>query len=106
MKPNKPPEGFMPKGFCEEHMLEIMFDTETTVRSPYKLYGCPEMWKIGEINGFELFARYSQVQERTVIGWEKVAGISYQWQKDGKWTGQGLQSSFKYLMKNGFGFCT
>lgn len=83
-----------------EQLLQLWFETNPTAKSPYKLYGNPPMWKTMERNGLILFTRPT----RTMIfkvgdGWEEVDGVAYQFQKGGKWVGQGYSTSFRAFEK-------
>lgn len=89
---------FEPKIFNRENLLEIWLETDPSERSPYKLYGNPPMWKTIEFpDGLILYSRPSKVITSTH---EKVDGISYQFQLDGQWIGQGSQCGFTYFEEN------
>ncbi len=82
--------------YNHEKLLSIWFETEPTVTSPYKLYGCPPMWATIIKNNYILFTRPCKVQTKDTPNGAlyEVDGLSCQWQKDGKWIGQGIQYTF------------
>ena len=82
-----------------ETLLKIVFESDPTARSPYKLYGCPAMWEVGREGVKVLFARPKRVMAQNPPGpWFEVDGVSYQWQENGNWIGQGHQASVNYFM--------
>ena len=75
--------------FHKEELLKIWMDTDPSARSPYQLYGCPPMWKTIELpDGLALFTRMSK-QIAKPNTQDLTSGISYQFQLDGEWIGQG-----------------
>lgn len=80
----------------KEELLKIWFETKPTARSPYKAYGNPPMWKTAVRDGMVLFTRPGKVMARPhrFAPYEEVDGIHYQWQQDGRWVGQGIQTTF------------
>jgi hypothetical protein len=89
------PLDIIPKIFNQEQLLTVWLDTDPSARSLYKLYGCPPMWKTIEFpDGLILFSRPSRVMKRDHT---EVDGVSYQFQLDGEWIGQGSVCEFKYF---------
>ena len=83
--------------FDKEKLLSVWLEETPSTRSPYKLYNCPPMWTTLEFpDGLVLFTRPStQISEPNTQ--EKTEGISYQFQLDGKWIGQGHFCSFEHF---------
>lgn len=86
-----------------EELLKIWFETDPTARSPYGLYEYPPMWKTMTKSDAVLFTRPGKVMVRPhrYAPYKEVDGIHYQWQRDGKWVGQGYQTTFEDFEKEG-----
>jgi hypothetical protein len=62
------------------------------------------MWKTMTLaNGYVLYTRPARVPERpaSFMPYVEVDGVAYQFQKDGKWVGQGVTASFRDFEKDG-----
>lgn len=89
-----------PEVFNEKLLRSIWDNTEHTARSPYSTFDYPRMWKtIDCSDGLVLFSRLSSLMVKSYIfgKFDQVKGISYQFQLDGKWIGQGSVCEFKYF---------
>ncbi|MTH94851.1 hypothetical protein [Roseibium sp. RKSG952] len=81
--------------WSKEDLHKLWLEEEPTAKSPYGLYGYPPMWRTLErTDGMSLFSRPAKVPVRINHQWEEVDGVSYQWQKDGEWWGQGHSAEF------------
>lgn len=59
------------------------------------------MWETLKDGELTLFTRPGKTQLRDGFTWREVDGLHYQWQRDGKWVGQGIQTNFAEFAKNG-----
>jgi hypothetical protein len=86
-----------------EQLLALWMDTKPTARSLYKINGCPPMWETLKDGDFTLFTHpgSTSVKDNPCSQWRKVPGVHYQWQRDGKWVGQGCSTTFAEFEKNG-----
>jgi hypothetical protein len=85
----------------KEALLELWFDTDPTERSPYVINGRPPMWETLKDGDLTLFTHPGKTQVRFCHAWETVEGVHYMWQRDGKWVGQGVQTTFEQFEKSG-----
>lgn len=88
----------------KEDILNVWLNSSPTVNSPYKLYGCPLMWETLREDNYILFTRPGRTHDRSApfMPYQEVDGVHWQWQKDGKWVGQGYQGTFEYVQEKGF----
>lgn len=91
----------------KEELLKIWLESEPTARSPYKIEGCPPMWETVQIEDKVLFTRPARTMTRPfpLAPYVEVDGISYQFQKDGEWIGQGGSTTFEAFETKGPQFC-
>ena len=87
----------------KEDILKTWLDTKPVVKSMYGLYGNPPMWETFKDSDLTLYSRPGKTITRStgVLPWEEVDGIHYQWMRNGRWAGQGFQSTFEYFEKHG-----
>lgn len=87
----------------KEDLLKIWFDTEPTEHSPYKINGCPPMWETIKNGDLTLYTRPAPTMHRRtkIDPYTEVPGVSYQWQRDGAWVGQGHSTTFEEFEMNG-----
>lgn len=87
----------------KEDILKIWLDAAPVVRSMYGLYGYPPMWETFKDGDLTLYSRPCKTLTRPTDfhPWEEVNGIHYQWMRNGRWAGQGFQSTFEYFEKHG-----
>lgn len=80
----------------QEWFLKLWFDTEPSARSPYAINGNPPMWETDRFADFVLYTHPKKTQMRPSPGlpYQEVDGVSYQWQRDGKWIDQGVSCTF------------
>jgi hypothetical protein len=79
-----------------EELLAIFLEQKPSARSPYGLYGFPAMWKVFErADGLELFCRPQQIAVQISHEWTEVPGVSWQWQRNGKWLDQGRGATYE-----------
>lgn len=97
------PEIVPPKWPSKEELLRLWFDNAPTVRSPYQLYGCPPMWETLRYGDLVLFTGPGKTQIRPApfMPYQTVDGVSYQWQRNGGWVGQGCSDTFEHFEANG-----
>lgn len=86
----------------KEELLAIWMGSEPSAKSPYGLYGNPPMWRTAVDGDLVLFSRPGKVMERVQFGgYAETDGVHYQWQRDGKWVGQGCQATFSDFIERG-----
>jgi len=90
------------ENFDTERLLSIFLGKQPEARSPYKLYGCPPMWKILERDGLALFARPAKAMHKTAphAPHAEIDGVAWQWQKNGEWEGQCSVGTFNHFLDN------
>ena len=88
----------------KESLLAIWFDNEPTARSPYCLYDNPPMWETLRDGEYVLFTRPGKTMYKPepYMPYCEVDGVHWQWQKNGKWVGQGYQGTFERVELKGF----
>jgi hypothetical protein len=87
----------------QEDLLRIWFDTKPTGQSPYGINGHCPMWETLKDGDLTLFTAPAKVMHR-FDQWsphKEIDGLQYQWQRDGKWVGQGCQTTFEHFTANG-----
>jgi hypothetical protein len=87
----------------KEALLKIWFESDPSARSPKELYGCPPMWETLKDGDLTLFTRPCKTMDRPAAfaPYVEVDGVSYQWQRDGQWIGQGCQTTFENFEMDG-----
>lgn len=69
----------------KEHLLNLMLEGDSSIRSPYGLYGHPSMWNLLTEGGIITAIRPATAQERVGHKWVEVSGICWGRHKDGEW---------------------
>jgi len=87
----------------KEALLALWMGHAPTVRCPYAITGHKPMWETLRIGDMVLFTCPGTTQERPfpLAPYEEVAGLAYQWQRNGMWVGQGRSTTFKGFEANG-----
>lgn len=92
-----------PPSFSREELLALWFENEPGAHSPYQIHGCPPMWRTSEQDGMVLFTCPMKTMTKIQPNepYTEVDGITYQFQRDGKWIGQACNTTFEEFEKNG-----
>lgn len=92
-----------PNGIKED-ILSVFMDEPADLKSPYGLYGFPEMWNLFSVDGITFAARPTRVMDRQFEFGEfvEIDGISWGQHRDGQWLSdiQHRASSYSYFITN------
>lgn len=84
----------------KEDVLFIFTNKKPSAKSPYGLYGYPNMWLVASKNGVDVLARPGKTMIKNFYnGWEEVEGVHWQFMQNSTWIGQGYQGTFESLLE-------